>query len=52
MPRCNSRGLSPVVVGSEIVAILVLVLATMNYVEWSSDAVGKKEPPTQLIPFR
>ena len=52
MPRFNSRGLSPAVVGSEIVAILVLVLATVNYVESSSGAVGKKELPTQLVRFR
>jgi hypothetical protein len=49
MSRFNSRGLSPVVVGSEIVTILVLVLAAMNYVVWSSDAAGKKELPTQLL---
>ena len=52
MPRFNSRGLSPAVVGSEIDAILVLVLAAVNYVESSSDAVGKKELPTQLVRFR
>ena len=52
MPRFNSPGLSPVVVGSEIVVILVLVLAAMNYVEGSSDAAGKKELPTQLVRFR
>ena len=72
------RGVSPTVVGVEVVAIVMLFLAAKNY-EWSSEAAfagiltagpsltpnsaqpqtgrtgclaGKKELPTQPIPFR
>jgi hypothetical protein len=32
-----SRGLSPIAVGLEVFAIVILALAAKNFVEWSSD---------------
>ena len=88
MPLFDSRGLGPIVVVVELLAVVALVFAVVGWFERSSDAafaefmsanelsvaevdhseeplapvqsqngrtecpVGKKELPTQLIPFR